>query len=144
MSLRISDAVSRQIPTHFLAILAALSTAACGRAKPDDATFTRTETAARAAAGEVLCARGQAPLEKICTLARAQTPQGLILTIGYPNGGFRRLRVTTDGRGVIAADGAEPAGVQLAGDDAIDVRIADDHFRLPATIAPAPSPSPSP
>lgn len=135
MSLRISDADNRQVPTHFLTIFATLLTAACGQSKPDDATVTRTETAARAAAGEVLCARGDAPLRKACTLDRAQTPQGLILTIGHPDGGFRRLRVTTDGRGVVAADGAEPAVVLLAGDDAIDVRIGGDHFRLPATIA---------
>jgi hypothetical protein len=142
MSLRISDAAIRHVPTQFLAILAVLSAvlaAGCGPAKPDDATVTRTETAARAAAGEILCARGDAPLEKICTLAREQTPQGLTLTIDHPDGGFRRLRVTTDGRGVVAADGAEPAIVLLAGDDAIDVRIGSDHFRLPATIAQPPS-----
>ena len=51
-----------------------------------------------------------------------------------PDGGFRRLRVTRDGRGVVAADGAERAQVTIIADDRIEVSIGGDTFRLPATV----------
>jgi hypothetical protein len=51
-----------------------------------------------------------------------------------PDGGFRRLRVTDDGRGVAAADGAEAAQVTIIADDRIEVAIGGDVFRLPASV----------
>ena len=42
-----------------------------------------------------------------------------------------------DGEGTVdfvAADGAEPAVVTLAGADEIEVALGDDHYRLPATM----------
>ena len=44
------------------------------------------------------------------------------------------MLVTHDGRGVIAADGAEPAKVTVVGTDGIEVSIGGDRYRLPATI----------
>ncbi len=64
----------------------------------------------------------------------ARTADGLTLTVRAPDGSFRRLRVTDDGRGVVAADGALPAIVTIVGDGIIEVVIADDRYRLPATI----------
>jgi hypothetical protein len=57
-----------------------------------------------------------------------------LLTLRHPNGGFRRLQVMTDGRGVVAADGAQPARVSTVGDSVIEVSIADDRYRLPAVV----------
>ncbi|RYD62319.1 MAG: hypothetical protein EOP58_13360 [Sphingomonadales bacterium] len=51
-----------------------------------------------------------------------------------PDGGFHRLRVTRDGRGVIAADGASAASVTIIDKDAIEVAIDDARYRLPATV----------
>lgn len=71
-----------------------------------------------------------------CTIERTQTDRGRVLTVLKPDGGFRRLLVATDGRGVIAADGAERAEVTIIGPDRIQVGIGGDSFRLPARIAP--------
>jgi hypothetical protein len=64
------------------------------------------------------------------------TADGLSLTVRAPNGGFRRLLVTKDGRGVIAADGAVPARVCPVSANRIEVAIAGDRYRLPATVRP--------
>ena len=76
---------------------------------------------------------GNAQFERSCTFER-EGADGAILVLRKPDGGFRRLRVVTDGRGVIAADGAEPARVTILADNRIEVAIGGDQFRLPATI----------
>ena len=120
----------------FSALIFALVTSACGR--PDDSNLVAAEAAQRASAdddGRIICATdGSADFARVCTLDRVADAQGLMLTVHHPDGGFRRLRVTTDGRGVVAADGAEAAGVKVAGDNRIEVVIAGDRYLLPATI----------
>ena len=78
--------------------------------------------------------RGADQFERFCTIDREQRPEGRILVLRKPDGGFRRLLVATDGRGVVAADGAEPAVVTLLPDDRIEVAIGGDRFRLPAQV----------
>ena len=56
------------------------------------------------------------------------------LVLRHPSGGFRRFLVATDGRGVVAADGAEPATVSVIADDRIEVAVAGDRYRLPASV----------
>ena len=85
--------------------------------------------------GRIICApAGNAAFSRQCTLDRAQTAEGLVLTVHKPDGGFRRLLVVKDGRGVIAADGAEAAKVTIVENNQIEVAIGGDRFRLPATI----------
>jgi len=85
--------------------------------------------------GRIVCApAGNAAFSRQCTLDRVQSTEGLILTIHKPDGGFRRLLVVKDGRGVVAADGAEPAKVTIVADHQIEVAIGGDRFRLPATM----------
>ena len=67
-----------------------------------------------------------------CTAEVTATADGRILTLRKADGGFRRLRITADGRGVAAADGAEPAHVTPVGANLIEVEIGGDRFRLPA------------
>lgn len=69
-----------------------------------------------------------------CTVEQSSAASGAILTVRHPDGGFRRLQVTQDGRGVATADGALPAQVGVAGDRQIEIRVGDDRYRLPATI----------
>ncbi len=84
--------------------------------------------------GNILCARGQGALQRTCTVEQAQGDRGLILTLRHADGGFHRLLVTRDGRGVVAADGAEPAQVTIPDARSIDVAIGGSRYRLPATI----------
>lgn len=129
MSMRISSA----------ALLFALPCAGCGDATQSPAKIA---AAARERAGErVACAvRGSPAFEEVCTIERTVSDDGPVLTIRHPDGGFRRLRITRDGRGVVAADGAEPAAVAIVGDGAIEVAIGGDRYRLPATVRGQPAP----
>ena len=76
---------------------------------------------------------GSAAFKRVCTVERSAGPE-VILTIRSPSGSFRRLVATTDGRGVMAADGAEAATVKMIGNGLIEVSIGTDHYRLPATV----------
>jgi len=100
-------------------------------------TLAKVEADQRARAeddGMILCAKRDAALTRSCTVEQSQRPDGLILTVRHPDGGFRRLLATRDGRGVVAADGAEAAQVSIAATDGIDVALGEDHYRLPATV----------
>lgn len=102
--------------------------AGCG--SPDTAGGA---TAARDTGERIACAHGVAALAKDCVVERTTSTNGLVLTLRHPDGAFRRLLVTRDGRGVIAADGSQPAKVTIAG-EGIAVTIGGDHYLLPATI----------
>src|SRR3546814_10678256 len=87
--------------------------------------------------GKLYCAvDGANELTQSCTLERIDGPVGHVLVLHQPGGGFRRFRIVSDGRGVIPADGAEQAQLALAGDNMIDVKVADDRYRFPATLGP--------
>jgi hypothetical protein len=86
-------------------------------------------------AEQVECAVGGATaFEPVCTIERSLGPDGLTLTVRSPSGSFRRLLVTKDGRGVVPADGAEKAVVTPVAGNRIEVAIAGDRYRLPATV----------
>jgi hypothetical protein len=76
---------------------------------------------------------GAAAFARVCTVERRAGP-AILFTIRAPSGSFRRLAATSDGRGVMAADGAEEATVRVIGKDMIEVSIGDDRYRLPATV----------
>ena len=117
--------------SEFVALLAVGLLASCS-----ETSSPETQVAGEAEGSErIPCARGSTALNSICTVERARTDQGLTLTVRHPDGAFRRLLVTGDGRGVVAADGAEPAEVSVTGADRIEVAIGGDRYRLPATVA---------
>ena len=72
--------------------------------------------------------------DRFCTIEYGESDAGGTLVVRKPDGGFRRLLVARDGRGVVAADGAEQAEVTIIDDDRIEVTIGGDTFRLPATV----------
>lgn len=118
---------------RFLILL--LLFAACGDAGTATEEALDAAEADAADAGLIECApAGSAQFARDCTLEKVASEEGLILVVRSPDGGFRRLLVTSDGRGVVAADGAEPAIVSVIGDNRIEVRMGEDRFRLPATI----------
>jgi len=77
---------------------------------------------------------GTTGFERVCRVETADSADGRILTVRKPDGGFRRLRVTTDGAGIVAADGAEHAEVTRLGDGRSEVAIGGESFRLPASV----------
>jgi len=116
----------------------------CNEPKTDHATLANVEAAQRAGAednGEIVCAhQGSSDFARLCTVDREQGANGLVLTVRHPDGAFHRLLVTKDGRGVIAADGAEKAVVTILDKDSIEVALGGDRYRLPATVQARPKP----
>lgn len=117
-----------------LALLLILT--ACGDREPEGSSTSKGgEGPAAAAATEddrIHCAVGGAALARDCTVERSRGTDGTILTVRHPDGGFRRLLVGTDGA-ITAADGAEAAAVTPFDDGQVEVEIAGDRYRLPAT-----------
>ena len=134
MSTRISKQLSG------VAAFLSLPLAACERAPSSEQVAAQQQSETKGDV-RIACARGAAALAPTCTIEQAQGKDGLILTIRHPDGAFRRLLVTQDGRGVIAADGAEVAKVTVLGADGIEVALGGDRYRLPATIKGAAKPS---
>ena len=127
-----STRIFERIPA--LVVLLLLPLSACGREQPTSAQVEAQQRGDTASDTRIACARGDAAFASTCTIEQAQGRDGLILTIRHPDGAFRRLLVTQDGRGVIAADGAEVAKVTITGADGIEVALGGDRYRLPATI----------
>ena len=122
----------------------AAETGAASNASAGGESAASGEDPARAAEAELVeCAIAGAEFERICTVERAAGAEGLVLTIRAPSGSFRRLLVTGDGRGVVAADGAMPALVTPLGRDLIEVKIAADRYRLPARVGQGGAPKPA-
>jgi hypothetical protein len=128
-----------------IALLLALT--ACGgepssktgaAAKPGATSLAEAEASAAKAAlddGRVACAvAGATEFSRSCQIETTETGTGLVLTIRHPDGGFRRLQVVKDGRGVIAADGADLAEVTPLNPREIEVLIAGNRYRIPATV----------
>jgi hypothetical protein len=110
--------------------LAFLGLAACGGAEEQETTAT----ASAPADDRVECALGgSSQFTGDCAIER-DPDNANSLTIRHPDGGFRKLLVTNDGRGVVAADGAAPATVQVIADRRIEVELDGDRYRLPATV----------
>lgn len=83
----------------------------------------------------IACAIGGASeLTRNCSVERSVADGVLTLVIHHDDGGFRRLTVTTDGTGVITADGADAARITVF-DGEIEVVVGQDRYILPATIA---------
>lgn len=94
------------------------------------------ETAMAGEGARVACAvDGAASFEQACALEREDGTGEVGLTLRHPDGGFRRLRIAGDGRGVAAADGAESARVTIINDHEVEIAIAADRYRLPASLA---------
>ncbi|WP_171003726.1 hypothetical protein [Sphingopyxis sp. L1A2A] len=112
--------------------------AACGGA-PDNGDLVEAEArGSRDAAenGRIECALEGAKLfDRTCTVEEMSGQDGAVLVVGRANVGYRRLQITTDGRGVVSADGAEPAKVSVVGDNMIEVAVGNDRYRLPANTS---------
>ena len=74
---------------------------------------------------------GSQAFEDKCSLAREDRADGILLTLSGPEGGFRRLIVSPDGREVRAADGALQPSTTRRG-DRMEIALGDDRYLLPA------------
>lgn len=125
--------------TLSLLVLAATVLAGCNGSEPSHESDAAAAGGGGAAASEadsrIDCATGgKTQLERTCTVDQVKAPEGLVLVLRASTGGFRRLLVTTDGRGVVAADGSQSATVTPIDKEWIDVSIGGDRYRLPATV----------
>ncbi len=115
----------------------ALLLAGCGG--PDNERLAEAEARGSKEAaenGRIECALEGAKLfDRTCTVEEMSGADGTVLVVGKQSVGYRRLQITTDGRGVISADGAEQAKVTIVGDGMIEVAIGRDRYRLPANTS---------
>ena len=129
--------ISETVARGAVALAMAALLAGCGEQKTDHATLAKYEAQQNASSaddGRIMCAEGDAALARACTIEREMGDDGLVLTLRHPDGAFRRLLVTKDGRGVIAADGAETASVSVRAGNEIEVALGGNRYRLPATV----------
>jgi len=102
--------------------------AACG----GDRDGAEEGGAVQTASAESACSvDGAADWSSDCTLER----EGDLLTVRHPDGGFRRFRILSDGRGLKEADGAEQVRLRIIDGHMIEATVGDDRYRLPAKIA---------
>jgi hypothetical protein len=136
---------SRKIGLSFVPILAL---AGCGLAeqysddnKSNNEALAAVEQSVQKEAvddGKIACAvSGATAFARVCQIEQSQTEAGLLLTIRHPDGGFRKFQVVKDGRGVIAADGADTAKVTPLAAKEIEVALSGDRYRIPATVKPS-------
>jgi hypothetical protein len=123
---------------RWLGAAALLLLAGCNFKLPDKAAEAKARAHNQAIAhaeGKIECAPpGTTAFTRACAVDRVESQDGLFLTIRQPDGGFRRLLITKDGRGVIAADGAEQAVVTPIAANLIEVSLGGVRYRLPATV----------
>jgi hypothetical protein len=86
--------------------------------------------------GKISCqVNGATQFSRACRVEQKQTPAGIMLTIWHPDGGFRKLKIQK-GPGVVAADGADKAEITPLNPREIEVYLAGNRYRLPATVSP--------
>jgi hypothetical protein len=126
------------MPTSKLCIVAAMafSMVACG--KNDKADFEMAEKSASKEAaidGKIECAlAGSTTFDRVCTTDRISGPEGQILVIRHPDGGFRRFNILTDGRGLSPAQGFDETKISILANGMIELKSGDDLYHLPAQI----------
>lgn len=112
--------------------LLSMALVGCDRVIPDRSQSPQNQMA-QADDGKVECAIGQgAAWARDC---RVESADKSMLVLRHPDGGFRRLRIVADGRGVVSADGAEQVMLSIIGDRRVELAVGADRYRLPATIA---------
>jgi hypothetical protein len=115
-----------------------LVVAACGGDTTDADLKAAEDSAAKdaAAEGKIECAlAGSTAFDRNCTTERVSGPEGQLLVVRHPDGGFRRFKILTDGRGLAPADGIDPDfKLSVLDSGMIEVRSFDDVYRLPAAI----------
>jgi hypothetical protein len=126
------------MPTSKLYIVAAMAFCLVACSKNDKADFEKAEKSASkeaAADGKIECAlAGSTTFDRVCTTDRISGPEGQILVIRHPDGGFRRFNILTDGRGLSPAQGFDETKISILASGMIELKSGDDLYHLPAQI----------
>jgi hypothetical protein len=119
-----------------VALLLVAGLAACGGNDAEDLKVAESDAAEQAALdGKIECAlAGSSAFERTCTTEQVAGGEGKILVIRHPDGGFRRFKILTDGRGLAPADGFDETKISMLNNGMIEVSSGDDKYRLPAQI----------
>lgn len=134
-----------QISKTFAAVSLTLLLASCSGKTADEALKdAEKESDVQAAEdGKVECAlAGSSDFQRNCMADRISGADGQMLVLRHSDGGFRRFKVLTDGRGLAPADGFDETHIKILDNGMIEVSSGDDKYRLPAKIkAPAAAPA---
>jgi hypothetical protein len=125
----------RTIPMILTACLC-LAVAACGGDTEADLQAAEGEASKEAALqGKIECAlAGSTDFNRNCTTERVSGSEGQMLVLRHADGGFRRFKILTDGRGLSPADGSDETKIVILKNGMIEVSSGDDKYRLPAAI----------
>lgn len=69
-----------------------------------------------------------------CFVEDSRLGERRFLTVRHKDGTFRRFEMVDDGRGVIAADGADEATAKWSAEGVLEVSVGKDRFRFPARM----------
>ncbi|MDP3551494.1 MAG: hypothetical protein Q8R81_14030 [Novosphingobium sp.] len=84
---------------------------------------------------------GAAKFAPDCFVQDSRSGEQQVLTVRHKDGAFRRFVMVDDGRGVVAADGADEATAKWSAEGVLEVSVAGDRYRFPARMkADAPQP----
>jgi hypothetical protein len=69
-----------------------------------------------------------------CFVEDSRVGQRRFLTVRNKSGAFRRFEMIDDGRGVVAADGADQAVAKWSAEGVLEVAVGGDRYRFPARM----------
>jgi hypothetical protein len=123
-------------------VTSTLLLASCGGTKSTLAEAEKSADNQAAADGKIECAlAGKPDFNRVCSTERVTGPEGQLLVIRNPDGGFRRFKILGGGKGLEPADGFDDNfKIKLNGTEMIEVASGDDLYRLPAAIKPTDKP----
>lgn len=117
----------------------AFALVACGGDGPASAASGDTGTAdptpapSSSTGTTIACAPdGAQSFDATCSVERVEVEGKILLTVFHPDGGFRRFEQLPDGSGVAAVAGADAVTQTLSG-DILEVSLAGNRYRFPAT-----------
>jgi len=69
-----------------------------------------------------------------CFVEDSRAGERRFLTVRHKDGAFRRFEMVNDGRGVIAADGADEAVANWSSEGVLEVVVGAERYRFPARM----------
>ena len=69
-----------------------------------------------------------------CYVEDSRVGERRFLTVRSKSGAFRRFEMVDDGRGVVAADGADEAVAKWSAEGVLEVAVGKDRYRFPARM----------